>query len=679
MKALILAGGFGKRLRIAISDVPKPMAPIAGKPFLEHQIRHLKEQGVEDIILCIHYMADKIKSYFGDGKKIGVNITYSEEENPLGTGGAIKLAQKYIGDTFIVLNGDTYSKIDIKDLMEFHRSRNSKFTMCLTTSKNALASGNVIVEGDRIKNFVEKQDIGTDLINSGVYVLEPEIFDYIEMGKNVSLEREVFPKLAENKLLYGYKYNGYFIDIGLPETYSQFKRDIIQSGYMKKENTVRDALRKINTSGVNLALVVDSDEKLLGIINERVINEYIFKGGNLDEPVERIMIKDPLTVGVKDDKNKVYETLLMSATHVPVLDDEGRVVDVEFYSEKLKIENFPILRGRAPLRIGFAGGGTDIKYYFEKFGGVVINATIDKYCNATIIKRADKKIVIDSDTTDQKDVIVESIGQLKYDGSFDLIKAIINVMKPDFGFELYLHNDIPPGRGLGSSASLAVLIISLISQLKGVKYDDYKIAELAYKAEREELGINGGWQDQYASVTGGFNFMEFSKDKTLIYPLRLKEEVINELNSHLLLCYVGKSHSSGEIHKNQQEKFEKNEDEIITNLGKLKEIAIEIRDSLLTNRLDKIGALLHESWQNKRKLSDKTSNSSIDNLYEIGLKNGASGGRLLGAGDGGYLLFFVSPKRRNQLTKTLNEFGGEVMNFNFDFKGTQIWNVNNFS
>ena len=257
----------------------------------------------------------------------------------------------------------------------------------------------------------------------------------------------------------------------------------------------------------------------------------------------------------------------------------------------------------------------------------------------------------------------------------ELIKYVINLLKPDFGFELYLHNDLPGGRGLGSSASAAVLITKLISDLQNKHYNDYKIAELAHKAEIDELRIKGGYQDQYVAVTGGFNFMEFNQDKTLIYPLRLKDEIINELSHHLLLCYVGKSHFSGEQHKSQERSFLQNETEVINSLNELKKITFQIRDCLLTDNMGSIGDLLHKSWENKKKVSQAATNPFIDKLYEAGLANGSSGGKLLGSGGGGYLLFFYSPKKRNRLKTSLEKEGGEILDFNFESKGTQIWRV----
>ena len=288
-------------------------------------------------------------------------------------------------------------------------------------------------------------------------------------------------------------------------------------------------------------------------------------------------------------------------------------------------------------------------------------------------KRADSKIVIQPDSGEE--IVFNSKNDLNYNGNQDLVKSIIKEMNPDFGFELNYYNDVPPGRGLGSSASFAVLIIRMLDYLMDLHYDDYKVAEIAHKAEIEQLGIKGGWQDQYAAVTGGFSFMEFNVDKTIIYPLRLKEDVIHELNEHLLLCYVGKTHFSGHQHSEQENEFKNSEKEIVELQNEHKKIAIELKNSLLRNELDNIGSLLRHSWEIKKKLSSSISDPRIDNLYEVGLKNGAYGGRLLGSGGGGYILFFFSPKKRIRLVKALHEFGGEIMDFHFEFLGTKIWPI----
>ena len=676
MKALILAGGFGIGLKEITRDIPKPMVPIAGKPFLEHQINFLKDNNINEIIIAVHHMSDKIKSYFGSGLRWGVSITYSEEETPLGTAGAIKNAERYLDDTFIVINGDSYSHINLEEFVKSHKSKNSFCTLCLAKINGDTKNyGSVIVDNDYITRFCEKEEIGSDLINGGIYIFEPGIFQHIPPGKEVSLEREIFPYLSKIRLLKGYIHGDYFMDIGRPETYEKFKQDILSKIFLNEENTVVDAMEKISKNEINLIIVVDNNKKLLGVLTDRILKNFILKGGNIRGKITEAMIKDPLVANVNNEE-EINRLLLSGVNSLPIVDEEKRIVDVRFRLEKIHEETYPIIRGKSPLRISLGGGGTDLSYFFEKYGGAVINATIDKYCYATIIKRADKKIIIDSDMTPERDVFVSSIEELVYDNKFDLVKAIVKIIKPSFGFELYLHNDVPPGRGLGSSASLAVLLINMLGNLQGVYYNDQKIVEIAYKVEREELKIKGGWQDQYAAMGGGFNFMEFDQNKKIIYPLRLKEDIIHELNSRLMLCYVGNDHNSGEVHNSGWEKtFNDNEEETSKRLKEIKDNALKIKDALLINQLDDVGRLLHESWENKKKLGSGISNQNIDRIYEIGLKNGAIGGKLLGAGNGGYLLFFHQPKKRNELIHSLKKNGGEILNFNFESLGTRIWIV----
>ncbi|MEK6889149.1 MAG: sugar phosphate nucleotidyltransferase [Nanoarchaeota archaeon] len=673
-KALILCGGLGTRLKETVSDLPKSMAPVAGRPFLEYQIKFLKAQGITDIILCVSHMSEKIKSYFGSGIRLGVDITYSEEQTPLGTAGAIKNAENYLDDTFIVLNGDSYSQINILDLIEFHKMKRALCTLSLAESLEAQFYGSAVMDGNKIVGFSEKStNPKAELVSRGIYVMEPAMLDHIPKDKKSSLENEIFPSLVEKSMLNGILLKGYFADIGRPESYKAFKEKVLTTLALGQNNTIKDALKIIHGGEINLIMILDNERKLAGVLTDRIIKSFLLSGGNMADPVSRAMRFPSRIAKSTDSKDSINEILLSGVNSLPILDELGRVVDVQFRQESFEDIKFPVLRGKAPLRISFSGGGTDIPYFFEKYGGSVISVTINKYCYATIVKRADKKIIIDSDLTSRKDVVVSSIKDITYDGNFDIIKAIIKILKPNFGFELYIHNDIPPGRGLGSSASLSSLVIRMLSNLMSRNYTDYEIAELAYKVEREELGIKGGWQDQYATVTGGFNFMDFSKEKTIIYPLRLKEHVINELDSRLLLCYVGKSHNSGEVHESQEKSFTENEEEKSKSLQNIKEIAIKMRDSLLMDKLEDFGELLHTSWEIKNSLSDKISNSRINELYNIGIKNGAQGGKLLGAGNGGYILFFYDPKMRNKLKKSLEECGAEITDFSFEFEGIKIW------
>ncbi len=673
MKAIILAGGFGTRLRNVTGDlIPKPMVDIYGKPFLEHQIRFLKKQDIEDIVIAVHHRADEIKSHFRNGGNFGIKITYSDEDKPLGTGGAIKNAEKYIDNTFLVLNGDSYSKINLEEFIDFHKRKRGIGSVALKEIENISDFGTVKLEGERIVSYNEKSETGKGIINCGLYVLEPQIFDYIDNESHVSLEKIVFPRLAKEKKLFGYMYDGYFMDIGKPETYKQFKNDFLENIAMFSDSGIREAMHKMKDNGTDLIIVTDRNKKLLGVLNNRILTNYFMeKHGNLDDQIKNASQFPEIVASEDDSEERINEIFKGDTNRLPILDKSGRVTDVKFRSNLVTVK-MPSVSGKVPLRISFAGGGTDLPEFFEKYGGVVISSTIDKYCHATINKRADYKIILNSDLENE---VVLDHNNLQYDGGkYDVVKAVTNLIKPDFGFELYLHNDIPPGRGLGSSASLAVLMTKLLGELKG-GYNDEEVAEIAYRAETKELNIKGGKQDQYAAVYGGFNWMEFSNgDKKIIHPLRIDEEVKNELNCRLILSYTG-DHSSLTQQANLGKSISENE--IVDKLNNLKDIAGKIKDCLLssTPSLEKIGGLLDESWAIKRSISG-ISNSYIDNLYNVALKNGSYGGKLLGSGGGGYLLLAYSPKKRNQMINSLEKEGGEVMNFNFVSEGVKTWKSN---
>ncbi|MCD6468888.1 MAG: nucleotidyltransferase family protein [Thermoplasmata archaeon] len=226
MKSLILAGGLGTRLRKIVPDKPKPMALIANRPFLEYLILQLKQYRLTDIVLCVGYLGERVKEYFGDGSRWDVHVSYSQESAPLGTGGAIRLAEKLVqAENFLVMNGDSFLDIDLNRLIDYHLERKALATMALAEVEDPARYGAVeINEKGEIESFVEKgESSGSKLINGGIYVLDRKVFDYIPEGK-VSLEREVFPKLIGRKF-YGVPVKGYFIDIGIPEDYERLRRN----------------------------------------------------------------------------------------------------------------------------------------------------------------------------------------------------------------------------------------------------------------------------------------------------------------------------------------------------------------------------------------------------------------------------------------------------------------------
>lgn len=339
-------------------------------------------------------------------------------------------------------------------------------------------------------------------------------------------------------------------------------------------------------------------------------------------------------------------------------------------------ETTMIIRSKAPLRISFGGGGTDVSPYPEEQGGVVLSTTIDKYAYATLQTQGGKRTIIESldyDVVAKYDINHE----LRYDGQLDLVKAVIKAMNINEGIQLFLHSDAPPGSGLGSSSTLTVALVGVSKHWKKLALTDYQIAQLAYHIEREELGLEGGKQDQYAATFGGFNFIEFFDKVTIVNPLRIREDILNELQYRLMLCYTGRIRPSAGIITDQVSRYEQRKEDMILALARTKEIAISMKNALLLGHLNEFGSLLHESWCQKQKFSTKITDPNIDELYEVARQNGAIGGKLLGAGGGGYMLLLCEFDKWHIAARRLEQLGAQITSFAFEFKGLQTWEVNN--
>jgi D-glycero-alpha-D-manno-heptose 1-phosphate guanylyltransferase len=226
LQAVILVGGLGKRLRKIISTKPKPLVPINKKPFLEYQIKFLKFCGITDILLCTGYMADQITAYFGDGQNFGVSIKYSYENKPLGTGGAIKNAEKLLDDQFILLNGDSLFLIDLQSMINFHKKNNANCTIAITTKKDESRYGNIKIKNHTIESFKEKTGQRTNHINCGIYIFEKKSFQWNILPEKFSLEDDFFPNFVKSYDVLGFESNSYFIDIGTEKSYTKFQNDL---------------------------------------------------------------------------------------------------------------------------------------------------------------------------------------------------------------------------------------------------------------------------------------------------------------------------------------------------------------------------------------------------------------------------------------------------------------------
>lgn len=338
-----------------------------------------------------------------------------------------------------------------------------------------------------------------------------------------------------------------------------------------------------------------------------------------------------------------------------------------------------IVRSKAPLRLGLAGGGTDVSPYSDIYGGAILNATISLYAYATIIPRNDGKIVLNS-LDRQKSYELNSEMELPIDGVLDLHKGVYNriiknyVGKP-LSFELSTYVDAPPGSGLGTSSTLVVAILGAFVEWLNLPLGEYDIAKLSYDIERIDLAMAGGKQDQYAATFGGVNFMEFFNDnKVIVNPLRIKNEYLNELAYNLLLFNTETSRFSSSIIERQSKNITNKESKSIEATHKLKEQAVRMKEALLKGEIDKIGEILDYGWKHKKLLAEGITNPLIDKIYDCAISNGATGGKISGAGGGGFIIFYCPQNTRNKVINSLKQFG-DIKRYEFTNYGLTTWSV----
>ncbi|MBL7689048.1 MAG: CBS domain-containing protein [Bdellovibrionaceae bacterium] len=440
------------------------------------------------------------------------------------------------------------------------------------------------------------------------------------------------------------------------------------------KKSITEAFETIDRNTYGAVFVVDNDRRVLGIATDGDIRRWLIKSHDMEAPIESCMNKQFVHVRPSTPREQVLKLLDHKIHVVPVIAESGHLIKVitrQFFP--LKSERPVLARSRSPVRVSFGGGGSDLTHYFVENGGVVVNATINMFAHATLRKRQDSTIKIYSDDLKAHIEFVD-IGQMKSaPGDFKLIASVIGLINPSFGFELEVTSEFPMGSGLGGSSAVLSSVIGCFNQFREDRWSRHEIAELAFQAERLALGMAGGWQDQYATVFGGFNFMEFKKEENIVHSLRLTEDMLAELEESLVLCYAGGSHDSSEIHKDQKGEMQK--DQIRQLVAMNTDLTYKMKSQLLKGQLRQFGQSLHEGWQFKRQLSAKISNPKLDRIYDLALECGAIGGKLLGAGGGGYFLFFVEPFKRCRLESALAEQGYQSHRVTFDQKGLQSWSV----
>lgn len=339
-----------------------------------------------------------------------------------------------------------------------------------------------------------------------------------------------------------------------------------------------------------------------------------------------------------------------------------------------------IYRAKAPLRIGLAGGGTDVSPYADLHGGAILNATVSLFASASIVLRDDNRIILNSRDLGER-FEVEATEQLEINGELDLFKGVYNRLVRDFGlkpqgFTLTTEVDAPKGSGMGTSSTVTVAVLGAFAEWLKLPLGEYDVARLAYDIERIDLGMSGGRQDQYAATFGGFNYMEFYADeKVIVNPLRVKRSYQKELEHNMLLYYTGTSRLSAKIIDQQQEAFAKTgpKNSSIDAAHALKEQAVRMKEAILTGKLDGIGELLDFGWQHKKQMAAGISNAVIDELYDSALAAGATGGKISGAGGGGFMTFYCPGQTRHAVSEALKAHGGEIRNFIFVNEGMVSW------
>jgi len=338
-----------------------------------------------------------------------------------------------------------------------------------------------------------------------------------------------------------------------------------------------------------------------------------------------------------------------------------------------------LIRSKAPLRLGLAGGGTDVSPYSDLYGGGILNATINLYAYATIVPANNGKIIFE---TADGSLVKESLSipEIKPEGIFDIHAGIYNriaKMFPDkqLSFRLITSIDAPQQSGLGTSSTLAVAILGAFVEWLKLPLGEYDIAQMAYEIERSDLGMAGGKQDQYSATFGGINFMEFYKDKVIVNPLRIKDSYLDELAHNLVLYYTDTSRLSSQIIQKQQQNVLNEDKSAIEAMHQLKNQAVMMKEALLRGNLNEIGEILDFGWKFKKQMASGITNTSLDKIYSTAIENGATGGKISGAGGGGYMFFYCPGNTRFRVIESLKQFGGYTERYEFTTQGLVSWTL----
>lgn len=339
-----------------------------------------------------------------------------------------------------------------------------------------------------------------------------------------------------------------------------------------------------------------------------------------------------------------------------------------------------IVRSKAPLRIGLAGGGSDVSPYSDIYGGIVLNATINLYAYCTIEETDDGHVTIQS----YDDECFESFPlsrELATEGKALLLKGSYNRVMKDYNIPLKAckittYNDAPAGSGLGTSSTMVVAILKAFVEWHSLPLGDYEIARLAYEIERKDLNLSGGKQDQYAAAFGGFNYMEFLKDDmVIINPLKVKRWIIDELEASMVLYFTGRSRSSAAIIDEQKRNITSGNMISIEAMHRIKQSAVDMKLAVLKGDMHEFSRIIGQAWEDKKKMAGGITSPVIEEAFAVATEVGATAGKVSGAGGGGFIMFFVEPTKKKAVIEALRRLDGFTLHFNFTDGGAHGWKI----
>lgn len=441
---------------------------------------------------------------------------------------------------------------------------------------------------------------------------------------------------------------------------------------IEEGSSIKSALSKVEDNHCGMIFMQSDIGRVLGLATDGDIRRALLKGFSLDDDISSCVNYDFIWASADTPREQLIKHLDSHINFIPILDGSGKLQSI-ISKDYLPLddEKSTYIRARAPVRVSFGGGGSDLTHFFENAAGAVINTAVSIYSHATMRVREDSKIIVNSLDLKATFVADDLADALSQEGAFGLIQSLLHVIQPTYGFELCLHSDFPVGSGLGGSATISAAVLGCFNMLRKDQWNQHELAEISFQAERLHLGIAGGWQDQYAAVFGGFNFIEFHIDENVVNPMRVHPNIVLELEESLVLCNTGIDRHSGNIHENQKETMTaKSVQEMVKNNV---ELSYSIRNHLLRGELKKFGECLDRSWQLKRNFSSMISNDYIDSIYDGAMKNGATGGKLLGAGGGGFFIFYVDPFEKHRLMSYLESKNLTLQPFRFEPDGLKAW------